>query len=120
MKTENILIGAAIGGLLAYLILKPKKAVANASGTCSCGQTPCSCRDEKLTSHFSEELSKAQAKFVDFNAQGDNFSKDPNAPQSQPYLATISYGSPNISGVPVHAGFSYPDKELFQTSPFKH
>jgi len=117
MKIENILIGGLIGGIIAYFILKPKK-TANASGTCTCNQIPCNCRNTNLTSHFKDELSKAQAKFVDFDAESDNFSKDPDAPQSQPYIVT--YGNPNISGVPVHAGFSYPNKELFNVSPFKH
>lgn len=126
MKLNNILIGAAIGGLIAYLILKPKKTTistktnqinsdndlmryGNSSGN---GEGK-----EDLTKHFSNELDKAKEKFVDFDAE-DNFSKDLNAPQSQPYIVT--YGNPNISGVPVHAGFSYPDKNTFQMSPFKH
>ena len=111
MKTENILIGAAIGGVIAYFILKPKQTIitSKASGN---GESK-----EDLTKHFSNELDKAKEKFVDFNAE-DNFSKDPNAPQSQPYIVT--YGNPNISGVPVHAGFSYPDKNTFQITPFKH
>jgi len=112
MKIENILIGGLIGGIIAYFILKLKK-TANASGTCTCNQIPCNCRNTNLTSHFKDELSKAQAKFVDFDAESDNFSKDPNAPQSQPYLATITYSSPNITGVPVHAGFLNTKRDKF-------
>lgn len=95
MKKQDILIGVGVGLVLAYFLFKPKATKpttkANASG-CGCGKSPCDCKKE--------------------------FSKDPNAPQSQPYIAT--YGSPNISGVPVHAGFSYPEKGLFEESPFKH
>jgi len=113
MRLRNILIGTAVGGVIAYLILKPSKKTliryGNSSGN---GEAK-----EYLTKHFSNELDKAKEKFVDFDA-ADNFSKDPNAPQSQPYINT--YGNPNIAGVPVHAGFSYPQKELFEVSPFKH
>jgi len=100
MKKSNLLIGLGIGAIIAYLILKPKNtssttslAKANASGSsCSCGNTPCTC----------------------------GFSKDPNAPQSQPYLAEVSYSNPNIIGVPVHIGFSDPKKEVYNVSPYKH
>jgi hypothetical protein len=77
MKLKELLIGAAIGGVIAYFILKPKPK-ANATG-CTCGKENCDC----------------------------GFSKDPNAPQSQPYVVT-------------YKGFSYPEKELYQVSPFKH
>ena len=97
MKKQDILIGVGVGLVLAYFLFKPKAKApttttkANVSG-CGCGKKPCDCKD--------------------------GFSKDPNAPQSQPYIAT--YGNPNITGVPIHAGFSYPEKNLFQESPFKH
>jgi hypothetical protein len=80
MELKNFLIGGAIGGVIAYFILKPKSK-ASADGTCPrCRNRDCSCQD---------------------------FSKDPNAPQSQPYVVT-------------YKGFSYPEKELFEVSPFKH
>jgi hypothetical protein len=99
MKKQDILIGVVVGLGLAYLLFKPKATTlatttkANASGYgCACGKPDCDCKK--------------------------GFTKNPKAPQSQPYIAT--YGSPNISGVPIHAGFSYPEKNLFQESPFKH
>lgn len=101
MKKQDILIGVVVGLGLAYLLFKPKgttltnttKANVNGCG-CGCGNPNCNCDCKK------------------------GFTKNPKAPQSQPYIAT--YGSPNISGVPIHAGFSYPEKNLFQESPFKH
>lgn len=138
MELKNVLIGGAIGVFIAYLILKGKKVVANATG-CICKQSPCVCkpadfgvhfadasgngtdRKDGLTTHFSSELKNAKQKFVDFDA-ADNFSKNPNDPQSQPYIATINYGSPNITGIPtsIRSNFSDPEKEVYQTSPFKH
>jgi hypothetical protein len=72
MDLKNFLIGGAIGGVIAYFILKPKPK-ASADGTCPrCRNRDCSCQ---------------------------------NATQSQP----LNY-----------KGFSYPEKELFEVSPYKH
>lgn len=92
MKLKELLIGGAIGGVIAYFILKPKLK-ANVTG-CICKESPCVCKNADYGIHFAD-------------LQGDNFSKDPNAPQSQPYVVT-------------YKGFSYPEKELYQVSPFKH
>jgi len=88
MELKNFLIGGAIGGVIAYFILK-----ANAIG-CICKESPCTCKNADYGIHFAD-------------LQGDNFSKDPNAPQSQPYIVT-------------YKGFSSPEKELYPVSPFKH